>query len=147
MKTGKDGVDLIVKFEGLRLRSYLCPAQVWTIGYGHTGSDVGPTTVITKEKAVELLKRDLERFEACISSSVVWPISQYQFDALVALAFNIGASAFCRSTLLRYLNQGNVLEAYRQFAAWNKVNKKVCNGLTRRRLAESELFLRGMDHD
>jgi lysozyme len=146
MKTSKDGIDLIIKFEGLRLKSYLCPAQVYTVGFGHTGSDVGPTTVITKEKAVELLKRDLERFEACISSSVVWPISQAQFDALVALAFNIGASAFCRSTLLRYLNQGNVLEAYRQFSVWNKVGHEICAGLTKRRLAESELFLRGMDH-
>jgi lysozyme len=147
MKTSKEGINLITKFEGLRLKAYLCPAHVRTIGYGHTGPEVTVDLVITKEQALEWLKCDLERFEAFISSCILWPISQPQFDALVALAFNIGASAFSSSTLRRYLNQGNVLEAYRQFAVWNKVKGKVCEGLVRRRQAEAEMFLRGMDKD
>ena len=62
MKKSKTGIDLIKKFEGCRLTAYKCAAGVWTIGYGHT-SGVKSTNVITQEKAEELLRADLEKFE------------------------------------------------------------------------------------
>jgi lysozyme len=63
MKTNAAGVELIKNAEGLRLESYLCPAGVWTIGYGHTGRSVLPASKVTEHQAEEILKVDLEKFE------------------------------------------------------------------------------------
>ena len=137
---GQKGLDLIKRFEGLRLRSYLCPANVWTIGYGHTGA-VKRGQQITSEQAEELLKSDLVRFEKIVSESVNVPLKQQQFDALVSLAFNIGTNAFANSTLVRMLNAANYAGAADQFLRWNQAGGRVLDGLTRRRQAERALFL------
>ena len=60
MKTSQNGIDLIKKFEGCRLKAYKCPANVWTIGYGHT-KGVEPYEIITLAEAEELLRKDLEK--------------------------------------------------------------------------------------
>ena len=92
MKTSKTGLDLIKTFEGCRLKAYKCPADVWTIGYGHTGSDVKQGMVITQAEADRLLQQDLERFEKNVmkfNNKYHW--TQNEFDALVSFAFNIGS--------------------------------------------------------
>lgn len=138
--TGQRGIDLIKRFEGLRLRSYLCPANVWTIGYGHTGN-VTSNQIITSEQAESILKSDLQRFENAVSDAVKVPLNQNQFDALVSLAFNIGVGAFSGSTLVRMLNAANYTGAADQFLRWNRAGGRVLDGLTRRRQAERALFL------
>ena len=75
---GKAGLDLIKSFEGLKLRAYLCPAKVWTIGYGSTGPHVIPGKVITEVEAEELLKDDLDRFEKAVTRLVTVPLRQNQ---------------------------------------------------------------------
>lgn len=139
MKTGQAGLHLIKTFEGLKLNAYLCPAKVWTIGYGTT-KGVEPGMAITAAKAEELLSDDLRRFEDTVNTSVAVPITQNQFDALVSLAYNIGSGAFRASTLLRKLNAKDYAGAAEQFPRWNKANRKVLAGLTRRREAERKLF-------
>lgn len=134
------GIDLIKLHEGLRLRSYLCPANVWTIGYGHTGN-VTNNQVITSEQAESILKSDLKRFELGVMNAVKVDLNQNQFDALVSLAFNIGGSNFGSSTLLRMLNAANYAGAADQFLRWNRAGDKVLDGLTRRRQDERALFL------
>lgn len=144
-QTAQKGIDLIKSFEGCQLKAYKCPAGVWTIGYGHTGSVDGKAIcsgmVINAQKAVELLKQDLATFEAAVNSYVTAPITQNMFDALVSFSFNVGAGALKGSTLLKKLNAKDYSGAADEFPKWNKANGKVLNGLVRRRAAEKDLFL------
>ncbi len=140
MKTSQKGIDLIKRFEGCRLNAYKCPANVWTIGYGHTyGVKEGQT--ITQKQAEDLLKDDLKSFEAAVNNYVKVPLTQGQFDALVSFSFNVGNEALRTSTLLRLLNQGKYEEAAEQFSRWVYASGKKLDGLVRRRKAEKELFL------
>ncbi|QPQ55606.1 lysozyme [Allosphingosinicella flava] len=141
-KISDKGVALIKEFEGLRLKAYPDPAtggDPWTIGVGHTGSDVKPGLVITEAQADDLLRKDVARFERAVNKLA--PITtQDQFDALVSLAFNVGEENLRSSTLLRMHNAGNHDGAANQFARWNKAAGRVMTGLTRRRTAETKLY-------
>lgn len=141
MKTSSKGINLIKEFEGLELEAYLCPANVWTIGYGHTKT-VTKGMVISEEGAEELLKQDLRHYENGINKHVKVELNQNQFDALVSFSYNLGVFALRTSTLLRVLNEGDYEEAANQFGRWVRANGKVLNGLVRRREAERSLFLR-----
>lgn len=138
------GLDIIKEFEGLRLKAYLCPAGVWTVGYGHTSAAGAPTvypeTTVTAAEAEAILRADLRRFEEQVAAMVKVPVTDNQFSALVSLAFNIGVGALGSSTLMRKLNARDVAGARAEFARWNKAGGKVLRGLTRRRAAEAELF-------
>ena len=139
-KTSQKGIDLIKEFEGFRARAYLCPANVLTIGYGHTKT-CRQGQVISTTKGEELLKEDLKRFENAVNVLVKVPLNQNQFDALVSFAFNVGVGAFRNSTLLRRLNQGNYKLAADEFKRWVRGGGKKLPGLIRRRQAERDLFL------
>jgi lysozyme len=144
-QVSQEGVALIKRFEGLETEAYQDVAGIWTIGYGHTGPEVGPGMTISEAEAEDLLLKDLDRFERGVAEGVKVPISQTQFDALVSLAYNIGVSAFQRSTALKRLNKGDVEGSAEAITWWNKATvngkKKPILGLTRRRAAESALFL------
>jgi lysozyme len=141
------GLQLIKTFEGKHNKGYLCPANVWTIGYGHTGPTFGNPTPrgmrITDAQIDELLKQDMERFENAVTKYVKVPLTQNQFDALVSFTFNVGAGALSTSTLLKLLNQGKYDEVPAQFLRWNKGGGKVLAGLVRRRQSEAHLFVTG----
>jgi lysozyme len=135
------GLSLIKAFEGLRLKAYLCPAGVPTIGYGSTGKHVKMGMEITEAEADLLLKRDLKRFELGVAELTQEDTTTGdQFSAMVSLAFNIGLSAFARSTVLKRHNNGNPLGASRAFAMWNRGGGRVLPGLVRRREAEAALY-------
>ncbi len=134
------GLSLIKKFEGCRVNAYLCPARVWTIGYGHTKT-VKPGQKITLDQANQLLEQDVEVFEQAVTRLVSVPINQNQFDALVSLAFNIGVNALANSTLLKILNRKDYLRAADQFLRWSKVGNTTLKGLLDRRSEERALFL------
>ena len=137
-KINKSGLNLIKKYEGCRLTSYICPAGVLTIGYGHTGKDVKPNQTITKKKAINLLKKDLARFERHVQSyNYIYEWTDNEFSALVSFAFNIGnidqltaygtrTRSQIRSAMLKYVN----------------ANGKTLQGLVKRRKAELKLFNR-----
>jgi len=137
-----EGLNLIRRFESLRLEAYQDEAGVWTIGYGHTGLDVKPGMRITQEQAEELFRQDINRFEAGLRSLLTREPTQSQWDALVSWAFNVGLEAARRSTLLRLFNIGDIEGAARQFGEWVLVGGRVSRGLVRRRVAEIVLFLR-----
>lgn len=141
MITSDRGIALIKEYEGLRLETYDDGGGIWTIGVGHTGTDVTPGLMIDEDEAIRLLKSDLATAEGCVDESVEVELSQQQFDALVSLVFNIGCRAFQASTLLRLLNAGSYEAAAKQFQRWSKDNGRVLPGLVRRRAAETELFL------
>lgn len=146
MKLGQAGFNLIKEFEGLYLTAYKCPAGVWTIGFGTTGKvdgkAIGKGMKITKEKAEQLLKKDVEQFEQSVDNLVKVPINQNQFDALVSFTYNVGSGALKGSTLLKKLNQENYQGAANEFLKWNKAGGKILTGLRRRREAERKLFLK-----
>lgn len=142
MNISQNGIDLIKRFEGCRLKAYRCPAGVLTIGYGHTGSDVSNGMEISQEKAENMLKMDLVVHCNNVTKLVKVPLNQNQFDALVSFEYNVGYGALSTSTLLRLLNQGKYTEASKQFERWVYAGGKPLEGLKRRRKAEKELFIR-----
>jgi len=139
MRTGTQGIELIRHFEGCRLNAYLCPAGVWTIGYGHT-ADVKEGDSIDQEAAEAFLIKDLEKFEQAVTRLVEVPLTQQQFDALVSWTFNLGAGNLAASTLLRKLNNYQYAEVPEQMMRWVRAGGKVLDGLVRRRAAEAALF-------
>ena len=140
--TGVSDVSLIKEFEGLYLEAYLCPANKWTIGYGHTKT-VRPGMKITERGAEELLRQDLAWCEDAVRENVKVPLTQNQFDALVSFVFNVGEGAFKKSTLLKKLNAGDYEGAANELLRWTRGGGKVLKGLVRRREAERQLFLAG----
>lgn len=141
MNISQNGIDLIKRFEGCRLKAYRCPAGVLTIGYGHTGSDVSNGMEISQEKAENMLKMDLVVHCNNVTKLVKVPLNQNQFDALVSFEYNVGYGALSTSTLLHLLNQGKYTEASKQFERWVYAGGKPLEGLKKRRIAEKELFL------
>lgn len=139
MMISQQGVDLIKSFESCRLKAYLCPAGVWTIGYGHT-SGVRPNDEISQAQAERYLKADLVRVEQDVRILVRVPLTQGQFDALVSFAFNCGTRALSTSTLLRKLNVRDYAGAAEEFMRWVFANGKRFAGLERRRRLERRLF-------
>lgn len=132
--------ELIKSFEGLELEAYLCPADIWTIGYGHTGN-VKEGDRITKAEAEALLDKDLQTFRNGVKRLVKVPLNENQFGALVSFSYNLGLGSLQNSTLLKMLNAGDYTGAADQFLRWNKSGGKVLTGLVRRREAERAVFL------
>ena len=144
MKISDFGIDLIKKFEGLRLKAYQCSAGVWTLGYGTTRTPIGPVKpgdTTTKGEAEKWLLDDVRLFERRVNDLVLVPLNQNQYDALVSFTYNVGSGALAQSTLLRKLNKLDYGGAADEFPRWNKADGKVNDGLTRRRNDERALFL------
>jgi len=135
---------LIGHAEGLRLESYQDPGGVWTIGWGTTkinGKPVRPGMVITREQAATYFNHDLAIVEQEVSNLVKVPLTDNQFAALVSFVFNIGASAFKKSTLLKKLNTGDYDGAANEIGRWIFAKGKIFAGLISRREQERDLFL------
>jgi lysozyme len=144
-QTSADGRAFIVREEGgHQLKAYRCQAGVLTIGVGHTGPEVRDGLVITREQSETLLKLDLARFEAAVASATGGvALHQHEFDALVSLAFNIGAAAFAGSTLAHRLRARDWYAARCQFTVWNRAAGVFNPGLLARRTRELVLFATG----
>jgi len=116
------------------------PGDVPTVGFGTTdGVRMGDT--ITPPKAVARALSDVSKFEGAIKRCVIVPLSQNEYDAYLRLAYNIGASAFCGSTLVRKLNAGDYAGACAEISRWDRFKGKPLPGLTKRREAEKALCL------
>ena len=139
MRISDEGLELIKKFEGLRLVAYQDSIGMWTCGYGHT-RDVQKELHCTEAIADAWLKEDVHHAETCINNSVSVPLTQGEFDALVSFVFNLGCAKFRGSTLLRKLNDGDYDGASAEFSRWDKAGGKVLAGLTARREAEAKRF-------
>ena len=137
-KINKSGFNLIKKYEGCRLTSYICPAGILTIGYGHTGKDVKPNQTITKKKAISLLKKDLARFERHVQSyNYIYEWTDNEFSALVSFAYNIGN--IDQLTAYGTRTRSQIRSAMVKYV---KANGKTLQGLVKRRKAELKLFNR-----
>lgn len=141
----ENAIEIIKEFEKLYLEAYLCPAGVWTIGWGHT-KGVKQGMVITEEQAEELLEEDMQEAIRVVERLNV-DLSDNQYNALVSFVFNIGGSAFATSTIRRKIlaNPENpkIAEEIKKwkYATNPKTKKKeVLPGLVRRREKEAELY-------
>jgi lysozyme len=145
MKTSDNGIRFIARWEGFSPTAYMDKNDGWTIGYG-TLIDTEQefyliNSTISKEKALELKKRDIGRFEAAVRGQVTAPINQNQFDALVSLVYNIGPGNFQDSTVLKRINRIDTKKRIKEaWEWWNKDDGKVVQGLINRREAETALY-------
>lgn len=135
-------MDFIEAWEGCRLQAYKCPADIWTIGVGHT-KDVTEHDEITYEQSRELLRKDIEAVVKALAPFVNVHVTEGQYVALVSLAFNVGASYVVHNCprLMRALNAGDVEQAAHQSLDITKAGGKELPGLVRRRKSEAKLFL------
>ena len=167
MKLSKAGADLMHRYEGYRTKPYLCPAEIWTIGYGHVlyqdqirlpVKRVGDYTgmvrreyplrpednrVWSKDEIEELFSQDVASFERGalrLSPNLVG--RQGAFDAVVSFSFNAGLGNYQRSTIRMKNNRGDFEGAADAFMAWTKGGGKELPGLVKRRKDERALFLR-----
>ena len=157
MKTGEAGIKLIKHFEGCHYKPYLCPANLWTIGYGHV---LYPEQIRLKladrknyelkkqdnrkwsqEEVDDLLRKDLLRFENGLRRLLPSvPLKQNQFDALVSFSFNLGLGTLQRSTVRSALLRGDEERAIDVLLKYRRAGGKILRGLERRRAAEADLF-------
>lgn len=146
----QNGINLIKSFEGLRLKAYDDGVGVITIGYGTTrypnGHKVQLGDTCTEKQAEQYLANDLVKFEKAVNDLIKVPVNQNQYDAIVSFTYNVGIGALSTSTALKLLNSGDYLGCAKALLSWNKgrVNGKLVElgGLTRRRNAEKDLFLK-----
>lgn len=149
MRINRATVELVKRWEGFRDTAYLCPANVWTIGYGTTsragiGLDVRRGMKITEAEAEYYLEKGLQKFAEQIRPAITAPINENQFGAFLSLAYNIGPAAFKKSSALRHFNAGNADKAAEAMKLWNKATvdgkRIVLRGLVNRREDEVRLF-------
>lgn len=145
MRTSRQGLALIKRFEGFRETAKRLPDGRWTIGYGHVRSAREGVTITVKD-GEDLLRFDLAPVEEALNEWVLSPLQQNQFDALASLVFNISPGQFRDSMVLNRLNAGDHLGAASEFDAWRRarINGKliVVDALVRRRAMERALFLK-----
>lgn len=143
MNTGNEGIKLIKNYEGCRLTAYQCSAGVWTIGWGHTGKVDGKAVckgmTITQEKADALLVSDLVVYENYVNA-LKRKFNQNEFGALVSFTYNCGQGSL--QTLCKNRSSKQIAEALLKY---NKAGGKELAGLTKRRKAERELFLKPVE--
>ena len=150
MKASNNAIELIKRFEGFSATPYLCPAGVPTIGYGSTMQpNDKPVTMkhppIDAEEAAEWLEQDVGIIAAGLHMRTKsLNLNQNQFDALVSWVYNLGLGNFDKSTLYKMLRAKNYSAAAQEILKWNKAGGKVLDGLTRRRKAEYDLFVKAV---
>lgn len=142
MSISENGVELIAKYEGCRLKAYKCPAGVWTIGYGHTAGVKEGDTLPSADAAKELLRKDLEKYAGYVNAAVksgkiTFPLTQNKFDALTSFVYNCGNGLLLK--LVSGRDAGTVAE---KLLLYNKGGGKVLQGLVKRRQEEHDLFIK-----
>lgn len=130
---------LIRRFEGCRLTPYICPAGVWTCGWGSTGADVFPGKRWTQEYADRRMYADALKF-AKGTAALCPGLRGHQLCAIADFAYNLGLGRLKASTLRRRINEGDLEAAKMELRRWVRGGGKVLPGLVRRREAEAALL-------
>ena len=111
------------------------PGDVPTIGFGTT-EGVKPGDKTDPVRALQRTMRDIEAKESAVKKCVKVPLYQYEYDAYISLAYNIGTGNFCGSTLVKKLNAQDYAGACKEILRWDRAQGKVVKGLTVRRQTE-----------
>jgi lysozyme len=136
----------VTEFEGVRLQAYLDPVNIPTVCMGETeGVKMGDR--YTPAQCLDMLKAKLPRYWGeianCIGADLADSLPDTRKIAFTSFAYNVGSGAFCRSTLLRRLKEGQTVAACNELLKWNRAGRKIFSGLERRRQAERKLCLEG----
>lgn len=134
-----DGLHLTEQFESCRLVAYQDSTGVWTCGWGHTAG-VTATTTCTQEQADQWLQDDIAWAARVVNHLVTFQLTQDEFNAVTDFVFNAGSGNFASSTLLKLLNEGDMVNAPVEFDKWDHAGGQVVAGLLRRREAETAEF-------
>ena len=141
-------LNLVKQSEGFRARAYIDTSGLPVIGYGQSrinGKKVRMGQYITKAQADAALEKELYHIQNLVLAHVKVDLNPHQLGALTSLVYNAGTRIVRNSTLVRKLNAGDYVGASREFVRWNKANRRgrlvAFPGLTKRRLAETQLFL------
>ena len=144
--------SIIEQFEGFSAKPYPDPAtgaKPYTIGYGTTAYPNGKkVTMKDDEVTVEQARAYLQDYitknvKPTIDNFVKQELNANQMSAIASFIYNLGATNFKSSTLLKLINKNSKdPNIAAEFMKWNKANGKVMNGLTRRRQAESEIYFK-----
>jgi lysozyme len=132
----------IAGWESFSPKAYDDGVGVQTVGFGTTKIDGKPVKqgdTITPVRALQQLGKDADVYQQAMRHCIKVPMYQHEWDAYVSLTYNIGAGAFCRSTLVRRLNARDYSGACWEILRWNKAGGKVLRGLTKRRESEYNL--------
>ncbi len=135
-------LPLIKESEGCSLKSYQCPAGIWTIGYGQTGPEVCKGLTWTQANADEHLANTAKTclMQALHASATLSNESAGRQAAIADFIFNLGVGSYIKSTLKLRVDQGNWMAAKTEIVKWNRANGKVLAGLTIRRNKEAALM-------
>ena len=134
------GIAFIQSEEGTEYEAYLDSVRVPTICTGST-KNVFLGQKATLQECEQRLQEDTTYAGKAVGRHVQRKLTQQQYDTLVSFVFNVGAGAFARSTMLRYINAGQCEAAGAEFLRWDKAGGKRLNGLTKRRARESAAWL------
>ncbi|MEY0576964.1 lysozyme [Providencia manganoxydans] len=132
-------LTVIAHFEGVRYEPYEDVGGVLTVCYGHTGKDIIPNKVYSKDECNELLESDFQRTKQQVDKLVKVPTDDYTKSALYSFAFNVGTGAFAKSTMLKKLNAGDQYGACEELKKWVYAGGKVWRGLVNRRETEAAI--------
>jgi len=134
---------MIPALEGDEHKPYQDITGVWTVCYGHTGPDIIRSKNYTESECKTLLDKDLQPFSRSVARSVKVPATEYQKAALITFSYNVGISAFEKSTLLKDLNAKRYQQACNGLRNWVYAGGKKWQGLINRREVEREVCLMG----
>ena len=148
MKTSQNGLRALMKSESFEPVAYKDSAGIWTVGYGSIRVDGQPVVKgqrITQEKAANELARFISGLEAGLTSALnKTPTTQYEFDAFVNIAYNIGLSGALGSTFLKRHKEGDKRGCAEAIKWWNKAGGQTVKGLVNRREREANMYLNGV---
>ena len=158
MITSDEGIKLIKHFEGCHYKPYLCPALLWTVGYGHVLYPKQARLPLAKrkewvlhtndnrkwsqEEVDDLLRKDLQRFERGVLRFLPIKLTQNEFDSCVSFSFNLGLGVLQRSTIRQAMLRGDKDLAGSTLLKYCRAGGKILKGLVLRREAEYALLMR-----
>ena len=136
-------IAVVGTFEGVRTIAYRDVVGVPTICFGETrGIKMGDAK--TMAECREMLGTALVEFSAGVDRCLKVKVPDRTYVAFVSFAYNVGVSAFCRSTLVKRANAGDLVGACNQLTRWNRAGGRIIRGLTRRRAEEKAMCLEGL---
>lgn len=149
MTVSAAGLIGIVGYEGYSATAYKDTGGILTVGFGHTGKEVKPSTRTTVTEAMKTLGRDVGRTEkalqTCLGDDVM--LTQHEWDAYTSLAYNVGTGAVCRSSIKKKLQAKQYAAACKTILSFDKVRVKgklvKSKGLANRRKSEYEKCMKG----
>lgn len=125
----------IASWEGFSDRAYNDGVGVQTIGFGTTAG-VKHGDRIDPLQALHRLGKDAGTISREMAECIKVPVAQHEFDAYASFSYNVGAPAFCASTLAKKLNAGDYGGACRELLRWTNAGGRELQGLVKRRQAE-----------